>query len=86
MNQLFVPDVATRKPRPRTLASNMSYHLSAGFAFLIARSVSDCSEDRLVAAMIELARQFDRYGYRRNAALLGEAGWSVSDGRIERLW
>ena len=36
--------------------------------------------------MIELARQFGRYGYRRFAALLREAGWSVSDGRIERLW
>jgi putative transposase len=36
--------------------------------------------------MIELARQFGRYGYRRIAALLREAGWSVSDGRIERLW
>jgi len=36
--------------------------------------------------MIELARQFGRYGYRRVAALLRDAGWSVSDGRIERLW
>ena len=36
--------------------------------------------------MIELARQFGRYGYRRIAALLREAGWSVSDGRVERLW
>ena len=43
-------------------------------------------EDRLVSDMIELARQFGRYGYRRIAALLREAGWSVSDGRIERLW
>ncbi|WP_321831288.1 IS3 family transposase [Thalassovita sp.] len=43
-------------------------------------------EDRLVADMIELARQFGRYGYRRIAALLREAGWSVSDGRVERLW
>ena len=42
-------------------------------------------EDRLVADMIELARQFGRYGYRRIAALLREAGWSVRDGRIERL-
>jgi len=41
---------------------------------------------RLVADMIELARQYGRYGYRRIAALLREAGWSVSDGRIERLW
>ena len=33
-----------------------------------------------------MARQYGRYGYRRIAALLREAGWSVSDGRIERLW
>lgn len=36
--------------------------------------------------MIELARQYGRYGYRRIAALLRDAGWSVGDGRIERLW
>lgn len=43
-------------------------------------------EEHLVADMIELARQYGRYGYRRVAVLLREAGWSVSDGRIERLW
>ena len=43
-------------------------------------------ETRLVADMIELARQYGRYGYRRIAVLLRDAGWSVSDGRIERLW
>ena len=47
-------------------------------------------EARLVADMIELARQFGRYGYRRIAALLRDAGWLVRvrkcDGRIERLW
>ena len=43
-------------------------------------------EARLVADMIELARQFGRYGYRRIAALLRDAGWSVNEGRIERLW
>lgn len=36
--------------------------------------------------MIELTRQYGRYGYRRIAALLRDAGWSVSDGRVERLW
>ncbi len=36
--------------------------------------------------MIELARLYGRYGYRRVAALLRDAGWSVSDGRIERFW
>ncbi len=43
-------------------------------------------EDRLVADMIELARQYGCYGYRRIAALLRDAGWLVNDKRVERLW
>lgn len=43
-------------------------------------------EDRLVADMIELAREYGRYGYRRVAILLRDAGWYVNDKRIERLW
>ena len=43
-------------------------------------------EDRLVGDMIELARQYGRYGYRRIAALLRDAGWQVNDKRVERLW
>ena len=43
-------------------------------------------EDRLVADMIELARQYGRYGYRRIAALLRDAGWQVNDKRALRLW
>jgi len=43
-------------------------------------------EERLTADMIELARQYGRYGYRRIAALLRQAGWQVNDKRIERLW
>ena len=43
-------------------------------------------EERLVADMIELTRQYGRYGYRRVAALLRDAGWQISDGRVERLW
>ena len=43
-------------------------------------------EERLVSDMIELARQYGSYGYRRVAVLLRDAGWQVSDGRIERLW
>ena len=43
-------------------------------------------EDRLVADMIELARQYGRYGYRRITALLRDAGWQVNDKRVERLW
>jgi hypothetical protein len=37
--------------------------------------------ERLTADIIELARQCGRYGYRKIAALLRQAGWSVSDGR-----
>jgi len=36
--------------------------------------------------MIELVRQYGRYGYRRMAALLRDAGWQVNDKRIERWW
>lgn len=43
-------------------------------------------EERLIADMIELARQFGRYGYRRIAALLRDAGWEVNAKRVERLW
>ena len=43
-------------------------------------------EERLVANMIELTRQYGRYGYRRVAALLRDAGWQVNDKRVERLW
>ena len=43
-------------------------------------------EERLLADMFELVRQYGRYGYRRIAALLRDAGWQVNDKRIERLW
>jgi putative transposase len=42
--------------------------------------------EQLTADVIELARQYGRYGYRKVAALLRQAGWSVSDGRVERIW
>ena len=48
--------------------------------------VGRADEDRLVADMIELTRQYGRYGYRRIAALLRDVGWHVNDKRVERLW
>ena len=48
--------------------------------------VGRADEDRLVADMVELTRQYGRYGYRRIAALLRGAGWQVNDKRVERLW
>ena len=44
------------------------------------------ANERLVADMTELSRQYGSYGYRRVAVLLRDSGWQVSDGRIERLW
>ena len=43
-------------------------------------------EERLLADMVELVRQYGRYGYRRIAALLRDAGWQANDKRIERPW
>jgi putative transposase len=43
-------------------------------------------EGRLVADIIELTRQYGRYGYRKIAALLRQAGWLVNDKRVERIW
>jgi hypothetical protein len=43
-------------------------------------------EERLTANIIELARQYGRYDYRRIAELLRPAGWQVNDKRVERIW
>jgi transposase InsO family protein len=43
-------------------------------------------EERLRADLIELARRYGRYGYRKISALLREAGWLVNDKRVERIW
>ena len=43
-------------------------------------------EERLTADIIELARLYGRYGYRKIAALLRDAGWLVNDKRVERIW
>ena len=40
----------------------------------------------LVKRMIELAKQYGRYGYRRVTALLQSEGFRVNHKRIERLW
>src|SRR3954467_942171 len=44
-------------------------------------------EEQLTADIIELARQYGRYGYRKIAELLrSTAGWVVNDKRVERIW
>lgn len=43
-------------------------------------------EAALTADIVELARQYGRYGYRRITALLRRAGWTVDKKRVERIW
>jgi transposase InsO family protein len=43
-------------------------------------------EHALTSAIIGLARQYGRYGYRRIAALLRTQGWHVNHKRVARIW
>ena len=44
------------------------------------------AEDGLTRAIVALATQYGRYGYRRIAALLRSAGWPVGKDRVQRIW
>jgi putative transposase len=50
----------------------------------IAKTPDD--EAALTADIVALALQYGRYGYRRIAALLRDAGWMVNLKRVERIW
>lgn len=43
-------------------------------------------DDKLTRAVIRLAAQYGRYGYRRVTALLNEDGWLVGKDRVQRIW
>lgn len=43
-------------------------------------------EGPLTSALLRLASQYGRYGYRRITALLRRAGWPVNHKRVERIW
>jgi transposase InsO family protein len=43
-------------------------------------------EAALTADIVDLAKQYGRYGYRRITALLRDAGWPVNRKRVERIW
>jgi putative transposase len=43
-------------------------------------------EARLIDEVIELAKTYGRYGYRRITALLLAVGWRVNHKRVERIW
>jgi putative transposase len=40
----------------------------------------------LTGAIITLASEYGRYGYRRITSLLNEAGWVVGTDRVQRIW
>ena len=42
-------------------------------------------EDALTQAIIALAANYGRYGYRRITALLRRAGWQVGKDRVQRI-
>jgi transposase InsO family protein len=44
------------------------------------------NEDSLRLALIRLAKQYGRYGYRKIAALLRAEGWVVNHKKVERIW
>ncbi len=44
------------------------------------------NDDALRLAMIRLAKQYGRYGYRKVTALLRMEGWQVNHKKVERLW
>ena len=50
------------------------------------RAITAADEGPLTAAIIRLASQYGRYGYRRITALLRAEGWSVNHKRVERIW
>ena len=43
-------------------------------------------EEHVRMRIIELARAYGRYGYRRITALLHQEGWVVNRKRVERIW
>ncbi|MCJ2116706.1 IS3 family transposase [Methylobacterium sp. J-001] len=52
------------------------------------RKVAVLAEDEaaLTGAIVALALQYGRYGYRRITALLQRDGWTVNVKRVERIW
>jgi putative transposase len=48
--------------------------------------IARADEDARTHAIIEIAAQYRRYGYRRITETLQRAGWSVGVDRVLRIW
>jgi putative transposase len=43
-------------------------------------------EERLTEDIIELTKEFGRYGYRMIAGMLNNSGWHENHKRVEQIW
>ena len=50
------------------------------------RSVDQADDNALRLALIRLAKQYGRYGYRKITQLLRIEGWQVNHKKVERIW
>jgi putative transposase len=50
------------------------------------QAIATPDEGPLTAAIVRLASQYGRYGYRRITAMLKDEGWHVNHKRVERIW
>ena len=50
------------------------------------RTLAGQAEDALTRAIVQLAAQYGRYGYRRITMVLQRAGWNVGRDRVQRIW
>lgn len=53
---------------------------------MVSRSVAPADEDALTRAIVALASEYGRSGYRRVTALLQAAGWQMGHDRVQRIW
>ena len=70
-------DVSQRRP-----CLVVGQHRSTQRLVLVERD----DEAALTAAIVALASEYGRYGYRRVAALLRSRGWDVNVKRVWRIW
>jgi len=49
-------------------------------------AIQRIDEDELTGAIIALASEYGRYGYRRITVELRKAGWRVGKDRVQRIW
>jgi putative transposase len=49
-------------------------------------SIPRADEDEVTGAVIMLAGEYGRYGYKKITALLQRGGWKVGRDRVERIW